>query len=400
MAIGIEKQLAREIFQIDKLLKEFIALVNSDSISFLMKSVNRKQRVAVLAAANKLLERVQKAKAKKQSKKKGTTAGKQPSEEMSLESYEVHEEAGVLWRKLISAALWHIDPGAKGNSALYKYLEDATRFEDILYGLDDFYRDHTLHSLWVYLIGLNLMKEEDKLKRVADDLNWYVFNDVTEDEHDKVFVDWAKLTKRFLDHKINEKRHAIWCIMALCHDLGYSIAKLSGLNESVQKVLEHYDVSNLGRVGYSLDIEHQYLVEQFLELMAMDVRIVPRAGDPEEFDKSKWPKNTKEYKNKEQALSWIEDWIKRDKVDFERDDSPYKQIRKCIGPKRPSQKSRSTRDFARLLNANILIKCYRDDSSYWRLCKALEKKEHGILSAYLLFKTMGIFADKIGRAHV
>ncbi len=40
-----------------------------------------------------------------------------------------------------------------------------------------------------------------------------------------------------------------------------------------------------------------------------------------------------------------------------------------------------------------LIKCYRDDSIYWRLCRALEKKQHGILSSYLIYKIPGIFAD-------
>jgi len=42
---------------------------------------------------------------------------------------------------------------------------------------------------------------------------------------------------------------------------------------------------------------------------------------------------------------------------------------------------------------NVLTKCFRDDASYWRLCKALEQKQHGVVSAYLLYKTMGLFAD-------
>ena len=41
----------------------------------------------------------------------------------------------------------------------------------------------------------------------------------------------------------------------------------------------------------------------------------------------------------------------------------------------------------------MLIKCFRDDSTYWRLCKALERKEHGILSSYLIYKILGIFAE-------
>lgn len=45
------------------------------------------------------------------------------------------------------------------------------------------------------------------------------------------------------------------------------------------------------------------------------------------------------------------------------------------------------------MNELILTKCYRDDSTYWRLCQSLEKKKHGILSSYLLFKVIGLFAE-------
>ncbi len=110
--------------------------------------------------------------------------------------------------------------------------------------------------------------------------------------------------------------------MALCHDLGYSLTKLEKLNERVQDVLKYFDLPNFRRIGYSLDIEHQSLVSQFLESMAMEVRIVPSADQKE-----------------------------------------------------------------------VLVKCYRDDSTYWRLCRAFEKKQHGILSAYLIYKILGIFAD-------
>jgi hypothetical protein len=124
-------------------------------------------------------------------------------------------------------------------------------------------------------------------------------------------------------HKqVNEMRDAIWCLVALCHDLGYSLSKLNKLNEKVKDVLDFFDLDNFSQVGYHLNIEHQYNMSQFLELIAMEVRIVP-------------DKDEKEAK----------------------------------------------------------IKCYREDPTYWRLCRALEKKQHGILSAYLIYKVLGIFAD-------
>lgn len=249
-----------------------------------------------------------------------------------LDWHEAHKDGRKLWQILISQALNSIDPNSKGNSKLFKYLEDATNFEELLYGLEPYYRDHTLHSLWVYFLGDHLFRTD--LAPIYEQPNWYVFNDIKRDQLDYDFseelVNLSKEKKKNLCEEVNKHKDAIWCIIALCHDLGYSLSKLNNLNEQVQKVLEYFDISDFRHLGYSLDVEHQYHMSQFLELMAMDVRIVP-GGD---------------YKSEEL---------------------------------RPHDR--------------VLIKCYRDDSTYWRLSRALEKKEHGILSAYLIYKILGIFAE-------
>jgi len=118
--------------------------------------------------------------------------------------------------------------------------------------------------------------------------------------------------------------------MALCHDLGYSPAKLEKINDRVRDVIKFFDLPAFKQVGYSLDVEQQYLVSQVLELMAMDVIIVP---------------------------------------------------------------SENYRDQNLDADEKIKIRCYRDDSTYWRLCRALEKRQHGILSAYILYKLVGLFAE-------
>ncbi len=389
-------------FDIKTLLGNFRDSVEAGDVSFLKGEKCKAHRETVLAAADMLKTEVEKVDEQKENARGYTgSSGPHPP----VDSYEMHREGVALWQALISAALLHIDPRTKGNSKLHEYLDDATKFEDLLYGLEEYYRDHTLHSLWVYLIGLDVMGDETRLKPVADDLNWYVYNDVTAEEHIDIMAKWGSLTEHFLNCKINEKQDAIWCIMALCHDLGYSITKLSKLNESVQNVLKHYDVSSISRVGYSLDIEHQYLVEQFLELMAMDVRIVPGGDDPRGLEKE-----TLDTPNGV-ALSWIDHWIAdasmksvKNKMYFKDDKSLYKRLTKAIkeelGATDPARSADSiepsattAKDWAKSLNISVLTKCYRDDSLYWRLCKALESKEHGVMSAYLLFKKMGIFAD-------
>jgi len=282
-----------------------------------------------------------------------------------FEWHKAHQEGRKLWEELASFALNHIDSASKGNSTLFNFLTAATEFEDILYGVELYYRDHTLHSLWVYIMGEYILRNQ--LEDVHNDLNWYLYNDIKKDcdrySYPESLVKYSEKTERDLTNVVTEYRDAIWCIIALCHDLGYSLAKLSALNDKVKAVLKYFDIPDFRHIGYSLDIEHQYLVSQFLELMAMDVRIVPGEGykELEEYEESK-------------ELGELEtpEFMRR-----------IEELSKCTD--KP--------EFLKKLEEKTLIKCYRDDATYWLLCRALEKKQHGILSSYLIYKILGIFAD-------
>ncbi|UCG71052.1 MAG: hypothetical protein JSV09_08670 [Thermoplasmata archaeon] len=289
------------------LLSRYQRWVETGEIQFLTKGSYQQERIL------KLLEEIH---------SDFTEAQKKGSISDNLDWQKAHKTGRDLWHELASSALNAIDAGSKGNSKLFQYLDAATNFEDTLYGLEDYYRDHTLHSLWVYFIGEHILR--DHLPEKQDSLNWYLFNDIeSETSLDmRGLLAEAREREEEICEKVNNRRDAIWCLMALCHDLGYSLAKLDKLNEKVQGVLDFFDIPRFRRIGYTLDVEHHYIASQFLELMAMDVRIVPS--------------------------------------------SDAKQV---------------------------LIKCYRDDSTYWRLCRALEKKQHGILSSYLIYKILGIFAD-------
>lgn len=241
-------------------------------------------------------------------------------QEENVNWQECHENAAQLWRLLTRLALTDIDDESKGNARLSEFLEAATKFEEGLYGIEDYYRDHTLHSLWVYLLGDYLLR--DQLKITYQDLDWYLWNDVETDPDWKHLKAQASAVEKWLREKVDEKKDAIWCLTALCHDLGYSLSKLGEINKRVEEVLRFFDLHGFERVGYALKIEHQYLTKQFLELTADDMRI---EADSEEKD--------------------------------------------------------------------IVIKLFRDDSSYWRLCDSLEKRDHGTLSAFILYKLLGFFGD-------
>lgn len=147
--------------KIGDLLKNYKEWVETGQIQFLKKgSKEQKDVLQSLKDLNSSIEKI--------------TVGKGFSE--SLDWREAHIKGEALWKKLASSSLRNIDPGSKGNSELFEFLDKATEFEDILYGLEEYYRDHTLHSLWVYLIGEYILREH--LPNIHDDLNWLLYNDI------------------------------------------------------------------------------------------------------------------------------------------------------------------------------------------------------------------------------
>jgi len=320
-----------EKLDVSRLLEKYKEWVDKEKINFLKKSSDR--------------ENISKQVEELKNKHFSDGGRKNRGEE---DWYQLHEDGTTLWRDLASCALNDIDENSKGNSKLFEFLKAATEFEDLLYGLEPYYRDHTLHSLWVYLIGEYIIRE--LIPKNHKGMNWYLYNDIDHDQkkydYPKELVKEAEEQEKKFVGRVAKHKDAIWCIIALCHDLGYSLEKLKNLNEKVQAVLKFYDVPDFKHVGYSLDIEHQYILSQFLELMAMDVRIVPS-----------------------------EDW--------EIEDLKEKLNNGDLTPDQYKKK----------LEQKVLIKCYRDDSTYWRLCRALEKRQHGILSAYLIYKILDIFSD-------
>ncbi len=193
------------------------------------------------------------------------------ADQIKLDWAQCHNNCASLWKILTRLSLYDIDHESKGNAKLSEFLEEATKFEEVLYGLDEFYRDHTLHSLWVYLLGDYLLRGQ--MKKTYNDLNWHLFNDVENEAEWKHLKTQARKRESELCKQVNEKKDAIWCLIALCHDLGYPLSKLGEINKRVGKVLNFFDFHSFEQVGYSLRIEHQYLTKQFLELMSDDIRI-------------------------------------------------------------------------------------------------------------------------------
>ena len=292
------------------LLDSYKQRVEHGEIQFLQKGSNDRDQNEVLTLLQSLLVSLKEAE-----RKPGGLSDK-------LDWHETHVQGRSLWEKLVGCALQGIDAEAKGSSELFKFAKATADFEDLLYGMSRQYRDHTLHSLWVYFMGEHLLR--DLLPDVYQDIDWYVWNDLLHDpsSYSSKMLNEAKDIEKSLLSEANKQKDAIWCITALCHDLGYSLSQLQGLNERVERVLKYFDLPSFTRIGYSFEVEHQYLASQFLDLTVGEVRIVPSSD-----------------------------------------------------------------------NKEVLIKNFRNDPDYWRLCRALEKRQHGVYSSFIIYKLLDIFAE-------
>lgn len=158
---------------------------------------------------------------------------KETDKEFAL--FENSDEINNLWRDLISKAikcLRYYDkretfssnpekkPLAYGIEELFKYYEDYTEFEKILYGGASFYRDHVLHVFRVWLLGLNTC--------AANDFEYLKILKLPTSEKDNIPI------------LSNVEKLSIWTIISLTHDLGYPLEKAQKVITQTQKMVKPF----------------------------------------------------------------------------------------------------------------------------------------------------------------
>lgn len=159
-----------------------------------------------------------------------------------IEEKDMHHKIGTakkLWKLLFEAAMSYIDPDKRGYDDIFSYFDEYVNFEELIFASDSFYRDHTLHCLWVYFLGEYLRKSDEYKDILVDE--WKQTQMVIEDfakslnesKHREIFKDFI-----YISEIINwcvDNRDAIWCVTSLTHDLGYPIKKISKINKAFKK---------------------------------------------------------------------------------------------------------------------------------------------------------------------
>ena len=170
---------------------------------------------------------------------------------------DMHEKiktAKDLWKALFEAAMTFIDPDKQGFDKLFLYFNRYVEFEELIFASEAFYRDHTLHCLWVYFLGeyifhnpqfSNLFVNKERTIK-----NTSKFSGVLVSlEHPNIFGNFIQRLDNIIG--ITKLSDSIRCVISLAHDLGYPLKKIDKINTEIGKLLPYFAISE-----FSLSLIH------------------------------------------------------------------------------------------------------------------------------------------------
>lgn len=161
-----------------------------------------------------------------------------------------------------------------GIDELVEYFTDFVDFESVLYGTSKHYRDHVLHLLQVWAIGIGIFCNQEHKLSLPDKYEY-------SGENFTFLIKESKPPERKYISK--SEIWAMWTIIALCHDLGYPIEKASKINQETRKIVNHFGCLNFQELNYSFEIFNGYIVEKFLNIISSKAI---KAKDPSEINKT------------------------------------------------------------------------------------------------------------------
>ena len=169
-----------------------------------------------------------------------------------------------LWPHFIRNAIRHLrykdfrDRGKLkfdfGVKSLMDYFREFSKFEELLYGIDEFYRDHSSHVFRVYLLGEFITR-----KFIPNNYESITIFDQPSFKNEKI--------SKYLNIS-NDEKEALWCIIALCHDLGYPLQKIYKLNKKLSKILKYFGIYNFERIRFNLPQEGTILNEYIIKILS------------------------------------------------------------------------------------------------------------------------------------
>jgi hypothetical protein len=159
-----------------------------------------------------------------------------------------------LWKMMVKNAIIFLkskdereeihDDMAMGTDSLVGFLGEFQKFELLLYGAYDHYRDHIVHVFRVFLLGYRLIRESFGFKNVD-------------------------ISKGLIFSK--EEKEAMWCVIALTHDLGYALEGIHKINEKVRNILQEFGIVSVQELGHSYFTQFGNLSDFTLRFLSSDI---------------------------------------------------------------------------------------------------------------------------------
>lgn len=284
------------------------------------------------------------------------------------EEKEMHNKIKIcknLWKLLFEASMSFIDTDRRGYDDLFQYFDEYINFEELIFASDSFYRDHTMHCLWVYFLGEYIFKNEDfkpffhKYGKENEHL-WKMCDFLRKGNHKdifKSFIDLQDLISEFED--LNDSMR---CLEALTHDLGYPIKKINSINKNIKSILPHFGIKNSSEFDFSYSDIHDNLIKDFINLISYSFNFSTDASKKSESIIKKIF-NFNEYGN-------IEGFYEEELLKL----------------------TESEREI--LKDNNLKMQLFFNYSRHMRYSKDFENYQHGIMSAFLLFRKLTVFNSK------
>ena len=163
-----------------------------------------------------------------------------------------------------------ISEGSLGVYNLKDYFKAFIEFERLLYGAEQFYRDHVYHILKVWLIGQYIIKN-------IIDSEFPIM--IGEDDEKLVGNKFPRSLKNNGTLYAGEE-DAIWCLISLTHDLGYPLSKIENINISLKKMMKYYAKTGLEEFSFSFPQQNQFINDAILKYISSKIDFV--SNDEEE----------------------------------------------------------------------------------------------------------------------
>jgi hypothetical protein len=185
------------------------------------------------------------------------------------DDYEIfrhRDKTDPLWRLLIEKAIKCLrfyderepfkasdgkkTPKAYGIDELKKYYDEYTEFERILYGSNQYYRDHVIHVFRTWLSGVVLLTKN----------NGVYLDGITIHEKDYA-VDFNRVEKL-----------SVWTLIALTHDLGYPLQKAKSIIDTTRSMISTFITNPDISIDFSFHGVQNYMNDFIVRLMSSKMK--------------------------------------------------------------------------------------------------------------------------------